>query len=243
MRNIEMLLDRRVDGLITLANSLVLDLDILAVLEQHKVPSVTIGRELEPNGMNGVVVDNAAGSRAGIEHLYALGHREVAFIRGPRMLADSSKRWKGIRSFAHDVGLALDPELILELPGLYEPAAAFEGGYKGTQELVRRKLSFTAIMAFDDMTAFGVMRALIKAGLKVPDDCAVIGFDDIAAAGLCTPSLTTIRQPMETMGSLGVGILMDAIRSSLENMSFTPVHHKVSPVLVVRESTKTLISS
>jgi LacI family transcriptional regulator len=237
MRYLEMLVDRRVDGLITL---LLLDLDMLAVLEKHNIPSVTIGREPKPNGMNAVFVDNEAGARAGMEHLYALGHRRIVFIRGPKMLAESSKRWKGVRSFAHDVGLDLDPELSLELPGLYEPASAFDGGYKTTEELLRQKRSFTAIMAFDDLTALGAMRALAKGGLGVPEDCSVIGFDDISAAALCTPSLTTIRQPLETMGSIGVGILMDAISSSLRNMPFTPVHHKVSPILVVRESTRAI---
>ena len=75
--------------------------------------------------------------------------------------------------------------------------------------LFERKRRFTAVMAFDDVTAFGAVRALSQAGLRVPDDCSVLGFDDIAAAAFCNPPLTTIRQPMELMGSLAGDIVLD----------------------------------
>jgi len=241
-RYLEMLLDRRVEGLLTLANSLLLDLDILAVLEKRHVPTVLIGREMKPQAMSAVIVDNVAGARAALEHLFTLGHRQIAFIRGPKMLADSRERWKGVRTFAHDTGLALDPKMIVDLADPYDPTAGIEGGYKLTQELLRRKRPFTAIMAFDDMTAFGVIRALNKSRLKVPEDCSVIGFDDVSPAAFYTPPLTTVRQPMETMGAIGVGILLDAINASLQNRAFTPLHRKVAPELLVRESTKALSS-
>lgn len=239
-RYLEMLLDRRVEGLIALANSLLLDLDILAVLEKRRVPTVLIGREMKPLAMSSVIVDNVAGARAALEHLLTLGHRQIAFIRGPKMLADSRERWKGVRTFAHDSGLALDPKMIVDLADPYDPPAGIEGGYQLTQELLRRKRPFTAIMAFDDMTAFGVIRALTKSRLKVPEDCSVIGFDDVWPAAFYTPPLTTVRQPMETMGAIGVGILLDAIHASLQKQAFTPLHRKVAPELLVRESTKAL---
>jgi LacI family transcriptional regulator len=242
-RYLEMLLDRRVEGLITLANSLLLDLDILEVLEKRSVPTVLIGRELKSLAMSGVIIDNQAGARAAVEHLYTLGHRNIAFIRGPKMLADSRERWKGVRSFAHDAGLVIDPKMILDLTDLYDPTSGFEGGYKLTQELLRSARPITAIHAFDDMTAFGAIRALSKAKMRVPDDCSVIGFDDVAPAALYVPPLTTIRQPMETMGVIGVGILLDAITASRENHTFSPVHRKVAPELLVRESTKALAGS
>jgi LacI family transcriptional regulator len=232
-----MLLDRRVEGLIALANSLMLDVDILAILEKRNIPTVLIGREAKAQAMSAVIVDNGAGARAALEHLYKLGHRRIAFIRGPKMFADSRERWRGIRSFAQDAGLELDPKLVVDLADLYDPAAGFEGGFKLTQKLLRRKNTFTALLAFDDMTAFGVMRALAKARMKVPDHCSVIGFDDIAAAAFYTPPLTTIRQPMENMGAIGVSILVDAISASLENRPFDPVYRKVIPELRLREST------
>jgi len=190
--------------------------------------------------MSSVIIDNQAGARAAFEHLHTLGHRRIAFIRGPKMLVDSRERWMGVRSFAHDAGIVVDPKMTVELTALYDPTTGFEGGYKLTQELLRRKRPFTAIHAFDDMTAFGAIRALGKAKIKVPDECSVIGFDDVALAALYAPPLTTIRQPMETMGVIGVGILLDAITASRENHAFIPVHRKVAPELLVRESTKAL---
>src|SRR5262249_37669229 len=125
-------------------------------------------------------------------------------------------------------------------PESREPISSFEAGYKLTEELLKHHRSFTAIMAFDDMTAFGAIRALSKAGIKVPEQCSVIGFDDIATAALYTPSLTTIRQPMESMGSIAVGLVVDGINSVLEKREIAAVHRKVAPELVVRESTGNL---
>ena len=92
-------------------------------------------------------------------------------------------------------------------------------------------------MAFDDMTAFGVIRALSRAGLKTPEDCSVIGFDDVLPAGLSVPSLTTVRQPMEALGSTAVGIVVEGINAAAEDREFKPVNLKLVPELVVREST------
>ena len=144
-----------------------------------------------------------------------LGHRKIAFIRGPKTLADSAPRWKGIRSFAKSSGLELDPRLILDLPESRDPISSFEAGYKLTEDLLKQKRPFTALMAFDDMTAFGAIRALAKAGLRVPEHCSVIGFDDVAVSSLYTPSLSTMRQPMEAMGTTGGQAL-----SSRESMPF-----------------------
>jgi LacI family transcriptional regulator len=172
--------------------------------------------------------------------LYSLGHRKIAFIRGPKTLADSAPRWRGIRSFAKDRNLELDPRLVLDLPDSRDPVSSFEAGYKLTEELIRRKRAFTALMAFDDMTAFGAIRALAKAGLRVPEHCSVIGFDDVAASGLYTPSLTTVRQPMEVMGTMAVSIVVEGINAVLEKREISAVHRKVAPELVVRESTRSL---
>src|SRR6202167_2478341 len=208
-RYLEMLLDRRVEGLIVLANWLFLDIHFLADLEKNSIPATLIGGELKTDAVSSVVVDNEVGGRLALEHLYALGHRKIAFIRGPKMLGDSGPRWRGIRSFAQANGLELDAKLIVDLPESRDPNSGFEAGLRLTEELLKRKRQFTALMAFDDLTAFGAVRALAKAGVRVPDDCSVIGFDDVAASSLYTPSLSTVRQPMEAMGSAAVGILVD----------------------------------
>lgn len=237
-RYLEMLLDRRIEGLIVVANWLSVDINLLADIEKRNVPAAIIGRELQTESVSSVLVDNEAGAHLGLEHLHSQGHRKIAFIRGPKMLGDSIPRWRGIASFARAVKLPLDPRLIVDLPDSFDPNSGFEGGYKLTEELLKRKRRFTSLMAFDDMTAFGAIRALAKSGIRVPEDCSVLGFDDVPPAALSVPSLTTLRQPMEAMGTTAVGIVMEGINSAAEGQEFTAVHRKLIPELVVRESTR-----
>jgi len=240
-RYLEMLLDRRVEGLIVLANWLFLDINLLADLEKSSIPTAMIGCELKNDSISSVMVDNELGAHLALEHLYTLGHRKIAFIRGPKTLADSAPRWKGVRLFAQASGLELDPKLIVDLPESRDPISGFEDGYKLTEDLVKRKRQFTAIMAFDDMTAFGTIRALAKASICVPEQCSVLGFDDVAPSALYTPSLTTVRQPMEVMGTMAVSIVVEGINALLEKREVGAVHRKVAPELVVRESTRSLL--
>jgi len=240
-RYLEMLLDRRVEALIVLANWLFVNIDVLADLEKSSIPSVMIARELQTDTVSSVIVDNEMGAHSAIEHLHSLGHRKIAFIRGPKTLADSAPRWQGIRSFAKSTGLALDPRLIVDLPESGDPISSFEAGYKLTEELIKQKRPFTALMAFDDMTAFGAIRALAKAGLRVPEHCSVIGFDDVAASSLYTPALTTIRQPMEAMGAMAANLAIEGINAVLEKREISAVHRKMAPELAVRESTRSLL--
>ncbi len=239
-RYLEMLLDRRVEGLIVVANWLFLDINLLSDLEKSSVPTAIIGCELKNEQMSSVIVDNELGAQLAIEHLHALGHRKIAFIRGPKGLVDSSPRWKGIRNFAKSSGLELDPRLILDLPESRDPISSFEAGLKLTEDLIKQKRPFTAILAFDDMTAFGAIRALAKAGIRVPEHCSVIGFDDVANAAFYTPALTTIRQPLETMGGMAVSLVVDGINAVLEKREASALHRKVAPELVIRESTHSL---
>ncbi|HEX3353203.1 MAG TPA: LacI family DNA-binding transcriptional regulator [Terriglobales bacterium] len=240
-RYLEMLLDRRVEGLIVLANWLFVDVDVLADLEKSSIPSVMIAREIQTDTVSSVIVDNEFGGSAAVEHLYQLGHRKIAFIRGPKTLTDSAPRWRGVRSFAKDSGLELDPRLILDLPESRDPISSFEAGYKLTEELIKSKRPFTALMAFDDMTAFGAIRAMAKAGMRVPEHCSVIGFDDVAACSLYNPPLTTIRQPMQAMGAMAANLVVEGINAVLEKREVSAVHRKMAPELAVRESTRSLL--
>jgi LacI family transcriptional regulator len=127
------------------------------------------------------------------------------------------------------------------LPESRDPLSSFEAGQKLTEDLIKQKCQFTALLAFDDITAFGAIRALTKAGLRVPEHCSVIGFDDVAPSALYTPPLTTVRQPMEAMGAGAAGIVLDGINSVLEKREVAANHRKVAPELVVRESTRSLL--
>jgi LacI family transcriptional regulator len=240
-RYLEMLLDRRIEGLIVLANWLFLDINLLADLEKSSIPTALIDCELKGDAMSSVIVDNELGGYSALEHLHSLGHRKIAFIRGPKTLADSSPRWRGIRKFAKSCGLELDERLIVDLPESRDPFSSFEAGQKLTESLLEQNRQFTAILAFDDMTAFGAIRALGRKGLRVPEHCSVVGFDDVAPAALCTPALTTIRQPMEKMGADAAEIVLDGIKCVLEKQELAAQHRKVAPELVVRDSTRSLL--
>lgn len=237
-RYLEMLLDRRVEGLIVIANWLVTDIKLLADLTQKQVPTVIVGREIGIDTVSTVSVDNEAGARTALDHLYRLGHRDIAFLRGPKSLASSGLRWKGIRSYAKSAGIRLHAKLIAELPESLDPNSSFEAGANLTSELLRCGKSFTALMAYDDVTALGALRALKKKGLRVPEDCSVVGFDDVSQAALSLPSLTTVRQPMEAMGTLSTGIVLDAITGVHQKREVPVVRRKVPAELVVRESTR-----
>ena len=236
-RYLGMLLDRRVEALIIVANWLFVDLKLLGDLQKSNVPTAMIGREFKAGSMSSVTVDNEAGAHAAIEHLHSLGHRRIAFIRGPRHITDSAPRWKGIRSFAAANELNIDPNLVVDLPESSDPLSSFDAGYTLTQELLQQGRSFTAVMAFDDMTAFGAIRALHHAGIKVPEQCSVIGFDDVSHSKFLTPALTTIRQPMREMGQMAVNIVAESINVLQQQGKVTAVHRKLVPQLVVREST------
>jgi LacI family transcriptional regulator len=239
-RYLEMLLDRRIEGLIVLANWLFLDINLLADLEKSSIPTAMIGCELKTETMSSIIVDNELGARAAVEHLFALGHRKMAFIRGPKGLTDSGPRWKGIRHFAQEKGLDIDQRLVVDLPESRNPISGFEDGYKLTEELLKHRRPFTALVAFDDMTAFGAIRALNRANIRVPDQVSVVGFDDVAPSALYTPPLTTVRQPMEAMGNMAASIIVEGMNAVLEKRSAGAIHRKLAPELVVRESTRAL---
>ena len=134
--------------------------------------------------------------------------------------------------------MELDSGMVLQLPEVFDANASFEHGYRLTEELLQQKKKFTALLAFDDLTALGAMRALAKAGIRVPEDCSVIGFDDVAISALSVPSLTTVRQPLEIMGSTAVSIVLDAIKAGHENRDFAALSQKLHPELVIRDSTR-----
>ena len=240
-RYLEMLLDRRIEALIVIANWVFLDINLLGDLEKSSIPTAMIGCELKNDTISSIIVDNEVGGHIALEHLHSLGHRKIAFIRGPKALTDSSPRWKGIRGCAKEFDLDLDNRLIVDMPESRDPVASFELGLKLTEDLLRQKRVFTALVAFDDMSAFGAIRALNKAGVRVPEQCSVIGFDDVSTAAIYTPSLTTVRQPMESMGTSAVGIVVDGINAVLEKRELSATHRKVAPELVVRDSTRSLL--
>src|SRR5215467_31372 len=239
-RYLELLLERHVEALVVVANWLFVDIHLLADFSKRNIPAATIGWELPGDTVSSVMVDNETGGRLALEHLHKLGHRKIGYIRGPKTLIDSGPRWKGIQKFAHTAGLEIDPALTLQLAEAFDPNSGFEGGFRLTEELLQRRKKFTALLAFDDLTALGAIRALNKAGIRVPEQCSVVGFDDVALSSMAVPSLTTVRQPLEAMGNLAVNIIMEGIAASQEKRDWSITHQRVAPELVIRESTRAI---
>jgi len=233
-RCLDMLFERRVEGIIAIANWTHLEAKLYAETSKRNIPAVVIGRELTGNPLSSVVVDNAAGTRQVLQHLYELGHSKIAFIKGPRTLVDSKERWHGLESFAREVGLRLDPELVVEIKGRN---STYAEGYQLAEQLAEHRPGFTALVAFDDLTACAAIRALTKSGRMVPRDCSVVGFDDIPSSEFYNPPLTTIQQQLEMQGTLGAEMVEELIRASVEKRTCMPRHRKVAPRLIVREST------
>jgi len=230
----DMLLGRRVEGIIAIGNPLYLDSAMFSEFARKNIPAVIIGRELRDSPLNSVVVDNEMGTRQAIQYLYELGHSRIAFIKGPKTLVDSSQRWRGLESFAKEVGLKMDPKLIRQIQGRHPTYAE---AFQLTQDLLHRGLNFTAIVTFDDLTACGAIRALTQLGYRVPKDCSVIGFDDVPSSAFYNPPLTTVQQQLETQGSLGAEIVEGLIKTAGEQKSAPTKHRRVTPRLIVRDST------
>jgi LacI family transcriptional regulator len=233
-RHVRKLIERQVEGLIVLGNSMYPERDLLRTLQDFHIPTVIIGRQLQSDSVASVTVDNEAGARLALEHLHELGHRRIAFIRGPRAMIDSSQRWHGVRSFARKAKLAIDPRLVLTSR---LPETGQEVGYELTTKLVRAGKPFTAVHAYDDVTAYGVIRALAEHGIDVPGKCSVTGFDDIPISAYFNPPLTTIRQDLELQGCLGAEVLLDALPAKEGGRERAPKSTRLAPRLVVRATT------
>jgi DNA-binding LacI/PurR family transcriptional regulator len=202
------------------------------------LPSVSVSGLRLVKGAGNVVVDHDRAAQLALGHLAGLGHERIAFFRGPRVIPDSEDRWRAIRAAARAMGLSIRSDLVFDL-GVEPRDGAFpldefhREGYELGKELVARKGELTAIFAFNDPSAIGAMRAIHEAGLRVPEDVSVVGFDDIDSAAFHNPGLTTIRQPLRAMGALAARALLAHLQGG------EPVGAQISvdPELVVRQST------
>lgn len=233
---LKMILERRAEGLIVVASWVFEETNLLGDIRKNNVPILIVGRDLTSRGIASILVDNEAGGAMAARHLWDLGHRRVAVIRGPQEMYDSEHRWAGICSFASQNGIRLDERLVYQLPGLPAASSSFEGGVRFSRQMLASHCPFTAVLAFDDLTALGVVRGLTEAGLRVPEDCSVMGFDDILPAEVATPPISTIRQPLGAMGLEAGQRVLQAIRGApAQERSVRP--HKTEPTLVIRRST------
>jgi DNA-binding LacI/PurR family transcriptional regulator len=227
-----MLVERAVDGFLLLNTPA----DQIAV----PVPVVAISAHSPVENVTNIVLDHHKAVEIALKHLFELGHRRIAFMRGPKAIPDSDYRWHSIEQVAGEIGLHIAPELVVRIDAsgwsskTGEHPMAPEIGYKPMQSLLAKTKDFTAAFCFNDISAIGAIRALKDVGLRVPEDVSVVGFDDIQSAAYSTPSLTTVRQPLFEMGQRGAKILLDRIANREAEY---PSEVVMEPELVVREST------
>ena len=234
---LKMILERRAEGVIVIASWIFQETNLLEDIEKNQVPIVIVGRDLTDRRVSSLLVDNEAGGALAMRHLIELGHRRIAIVRGPEELFDTEPRWAGVQRTAAEAEVQIDRKLVYQLPNLMDSTSGFEGGLRFSKEMLASGRPFTAVLAFDDLTALGVVRGLTDAGLKVPDDCSVVGFDDVLPAAVSTPGITTIRQPLKEMGLLASEWTLQAINSRDQSAEKPVKLYKAPPELVVRMST------
>lgn len=195
------------------------------------VPGVVITNSAEalqlPN-LSSVCIDDRKAAASAVETLISLGHKKIAVIGGHRLYSDISRnRWEGVLDTLSAHGLSIDPEL--DYATVYFSP---EGGYTGTTELLSRGREFTALFTMSDLMAIGAYRALKDAGLEVPADVSVIGYDGLPVDEYLVPRLSTVGQPGPDMARRGLQMLLDAIENGAE------ARHETIPFTIhYREST------
>ena len=215
------LLNRGVEGFITVDTFLDRPLPL---------PTVAIPGHRRIEGVTNIVMDHRRGAWLALNHLSELGHKEIALMKGSEVSPDSEDRWNAIREVAKELGIPLRAELIVQLEG---DDATPQLGYPFAKELLARKRPFTALFAYNDISAIGSIRAFQDAGLRVPEDVSVVGFDDIKIAVHNNPSLTTVRQPLQKMGEIAARTLLNRI----EEREDWVAEITIEPEFVVRNST------
>jgi LacI family transcriptional regulator len=194
---------------------------------------VTICTNRSPIWSTRLSIDNAYGIWEAVNHLADLGHKDIAFIKGPESSGDTEDRWNAIFAACKKLGIRVDPRLTVQLERLDSTGMGHaDEGRIAAQKLLSRGKRFTALVAYNDISALGALTALREAGRKVPEDVSVVGFDDIEVARIAHPPLTTVRQPLREMGATAAELLLRKLAKNgvVANVS-------VRPELIVRLST------
>ena len=212
------------DGIMMLANDI--DPGMVALLLKDRTPYVLIGKHPAYPDLNSVDVENFEGARLAVRRLLGLGHRRIATITGCLSTSPGAERYDGYVMALQEAGLTVVQDLVAQgdLTG--------QSGYVAMHRLLLVAERPTAVFAADDAMAGGALRAIREVGLRVPHDIALIGFDDVPAATLMDPQLTTIRQPIHRLGAQAARLFIDQLRGQ----EVAPVQQRLPVELVIRQS-------
>src|ERR1700716_1933908 len=206
-----LILQRGVEGFITVD---------MQLSEAPLLPTVAVpGHKILP-GVTNIVLDHQHAARSALNHLLELGHKDIAFMKGQPFSSDSEYRWQAICRVAEELKIEVKPELTVQID-IDDPTP--QVGYPFAKQLLHRKVPFTALFAYNDISALGAIRAFQEAGLRVPQDISVVGFDDIQGAAYSNPTLTTVPQPLSDMGRLAAQILLERIEGTKEYQAEIPI--------------------
>ncbi len=232
------LVNHSVDGLIVATRSNKGGDEYLGEIVESNVPVVVIGREFHHPSVDYVATDNLNGGFEATQHLIDLGHTRIGFIGATLSGGSSLKRLQGYLKALAEHNIPVDERLITgpkeaisEVPGYSTERI----GYEGMKRLLSLPHRPTAIFARNDFTAIGAMTAIKEAALRIPEDIAIVGFDDIPLAVHTSPPLTTVRQPMRLQGQLAAEMLLERIQhDEIENRR----EHTLNCELIIRNSTR-----
>ena len=222
---VKFLLKSGVDGLI-FASTKLTDNAARRIIKQG-FPAVLVNRKLSGDDFNYVVCDNRKGAEKMMGHLFGLGYERIAIIAGPSDLSTAVERLVGYCDSFSSRGIPVNEDYIVQ--GLFDK----ETGYEGTSRFIKLEKRPQAIFAGNDYIAMGVLDALDEAGLRVPEDIAVVGFDNTFFAAHSRVNLTTVSQRTQEMGALGVNILIESIEGKGSNYNN---HVTLKPELIIRKS-------
>ncbi len=219
----QLLMERRVEGIIAVDTP-----------QRHRplLPVVSVSGHEDVEGVTNIVLNHERAAELAIGYLVSLGHRQIAILKGQDFSSDTEVRWQTIRSAASQFEVPIHPALVAQLEA---DSPSPETGYVAALKILAAGVPFTALFAFNDISAIGAIRALREAGYSVPEDISVIGFDDVHAAAFHNPALTTIRQPLFQMGRLAAEHLLKRIANGPQ--APYPEIVVVEPELVIRQST------
>jgi DNA-binding LacI/PurR family transcriptional regulator len=200
--------------------------------ESPPIPAVAVSGHHDVPGVTNIILDHSLAAQLALEHLKKLGHTRIALLKGQSFSSDTEIRWRALHCVAKHLGIAIHEELTAQLDG---DSPSPQVGHDITCKLLARGHPFTALFAFNDISAIGAIQALRESGKRVPEDVSVVGFDDIQSAAYQNPGLTTVRQPLREMGVIAAETLLSRI-----NVPSQKEYRKeivVKPELVVRGTT------
>ncbi len=234
---IKALFDHRVDGIIIATRETRSGNELLARLTGRNLPMVVVGRNWHHAQVDRVTADHGKGGYEAVKYLIQAGHRRIAFVGVTMANGAELQRFQGYLEALRDHDLPVDESLVVGPETLSGPGySTQEDGYQGMQRLLSLAKRPTAVFARNDFTAIGAMCAIHDAGLNVPDDFSVVGFDNVPLAAYTSPPLTTVHQPTQEQGRQAASLLLERIEGARDRTRREII---LDCKLIVRQSTRT----